>query len=184
MKKQPVISAVLLAFLCSANLIAQTPVKVLTQSLLDTFIKDMPLILSDEIVSDTWESFTQETLMQGITDPNFSLMTGEGVYQNIFTLQKNVCEKMKSHKYTQTVLSKQNWKSNFWDVYLVLMIGLPYAHLEEIQKHPELSELTADFDTSEMPESNTFIHPDDYSLIKKNLQKIRNLMDEEYDVLQ
>ncbi len=167
------------AFFALTFCTAQTPTKVLSQALLDRFLADMPSVMSDPVVSSTWETATQAVLMEAITNPSSGIMMGQVLFDDVYNMQKAVCQKMKADARVSAAIARKNWKSEFWDVYLVMVIGLPYAHNQDIQDSEELSEFSGSLDFSQMPPSGKFLHPDDMALIQANLPRIEELMGDE-----
>jgi len=177
--KRVIFFAMLSLFFILSVCTAQTPSKILTQSLLDRFVKDLSPIVSDPVVAAARDTATQTVLMEAITNPASGIMMGENFFTDFYHMQKAIFGEMKTHSDVNAALKKQNWNNEFWDIYLVMAIGLPYAHNQEILDNPELADSTSGFDMSEMPPSENFIHPDDMALIRKNYGHITDLIGEE-----
>jgi hypothetical protein len=101
------------------------------------------------------------------------------LFNDVYALHAAICRKMKTDSRVAAILAARNWHDEFWDVYLVLLIGLPYAHNFEIQASPELSGLSTNLDFSALPPVGQFLHEADMALIQANLPRIAALMSAE-----
>ena len=72
-------------------------------------------------------------------------------------------------------LKKHGWTPEFWDIYAVLLIGLHYANVADINSSVPQPETADSAPQDKLPPIERFIHPDDYKLVQANYQKIFKL---------
>lgn len=156
-------------------LFALDPVpKVLTQVKLDKFISEMDKVTSDATISAAWDASYQNASMEELYDPNSPMLSGD-IMTGIFSVLNRTRLKCKQNAGANTALTKLGWTSEFWDIYVIVIISLQYCSVEE----SNTDRVQLGMGIAPMTPVTKFIHKDDYTIVKNNYKKIFSLMEEE-----
>ncbi|HOX91622.1 MAG TPA: hypothetical protein PLC54_01785 [Spirochaetales bacterium] len=160
MKKLAVSTLVILALFALVLPVSAAPSKVLTKTLLDKFLKDLPGImadlqnLDDDVIEDLDMGGEEE-------DETFNPAT-------IKSEMKKAFEQPEIRK----VLAKYGWGDNFADVYFAVLFGytcVMYEGFYAMYPSPETK--------SYIDQLKALVHQDDIAMVKANEERISQAVD-------
>jgi hypothetical protein len=166
-------SAFILALLLAAPaLIAAEPIpKVLDQAKLDRFLAEVDLLTAEPDIAAAWNNAGNAAAQEVIVDPNANLASGDAV-ASVYAILIRASRIARQDGPATAALKKHGWTPEFWDIYAVLLIGLHYANVSDINATLPSAEAADSAPQDKLPPIERFIHPDDYKLVVANYQRI------------
>jgi hypothetical protein len=175
-------SAFILALLLAAPaLIAAEPIpRVLDQAKLDHFLAEVDLLTSDPDIAAAWNSAGNAAAQEVALDPN-SGISGENVIGMVYSILRRTSLIAKRDVPATAALKRHGWTPEFWDIYVVLLIGTHYASVADINASMPSADAAGPGPQGKLPPIERFIHPDDYKLVVANYQRIFKLVGKEIE---
>jgi len=152
--------------------------KVLTQAKLDRFLAEMDTVMANEAVSAAWEGAVQSASMEAVMNPNSNFGNLSPVAAT-YALLNGARVRIKTDAGINTELQRLGWTSEFWDVYVAMAIGIHYASVIDFNKRMAAEGAQGGPVDAGLPPIESFMHKDDFALIRENFQRIFSLVGEE-----
>lgn len=169
----------LLVFSITASYALEPIAQVLTQAKLDRFLVDLEAITGDTVVSTAWNNHFQQASFDELMNQNSTLGSADPLTA-VMTIMLNARERAKKDTDLEAVLKGYGWNKEFWDIYVIVMIGAHYSSIMEGQE--EIAAFThedADSMIDILPPIELFMNKADFDLFAANYGKLKNLVDEE-----
>ena len=172
---------VLLLLLFVAASYSVEPIKqVLTQEKLDRFLNDLEAIMKNSEMSNAWNECYEQASFDELMDPNSSLLLDDTLTA-VMTIMIKTSQKAKLNVDATNTLKKYKWTTEFWDIYVAVMISVHYKTVidgnEEIDKQNGSDNTGSSI--SGLPAIERFINKSDYDLVVRNYSKIQGKIDDE-----
>jgi hypothetical protein len=165
--------------LAAAALSATEPTpKVLTQAKLDRFLADMDKVTGDSAVATAWEGAYQAASMEAVMDPNSNLGTLDPL-SAAYAIMDGARSKVKKDATSNAALGRLGWTSEFWDIYVVMAMGIHLAAVIDFNKGIAAEGMRSEAPDASLPPFERFMHKDDFALIQANYQRIFGLVGDE-----
>jgi hypothetical protein len=172
---------VLALLLAAPALIAAEPLpRVLDQAKLDRFLAEVDLLTADAEVAAAWNNAGNAAAQELVMDPSANLASNDAV-ASVYAILIRASRIAKEDGPATAALKKHGWTPEFWDIYAVLLIGLHYANVTEINATLPSAEAADSAPKDKLPPIERFIHPDDYRLVQANYQRIFKLAGNEIE---
>lgn len=139
---------------------AAAPARVLSQPVLDRFLKDLGAISSElEAYGKTLEADEDSAASPGaggFSAPDYAaLLSG-----------------LKADARIRAILGKYGWKDEFWQVYVAVMQGIFVAAMDEAYAQAPMAEIKKAAD-----QTRALLHPEDLALVLRNRDKITSAIE-------
>jgi len=139
---------------------AAAPARVLSQPVLDRFLKDLGAISAElEAYGKTLEADEDSGAAPGaggFAAPDYAaLLSG-----------------LKADARIRAILGKYGWKDEFWQVYVAVMQGIFVVSMDEAYVQAPMAEIKKAAD-----QARALLHPDDLALVLRNRDKITSAIE-------
>ena len=154
--------------------------RVLTQEKLDRFLNDLEAIMKNQEMTTAWNECYEQASFDELMDPNSSLLLDDTLTA-VMTIMIKTSQKAKLNVAATNTLKKYKWTTEFWDIYVAVMIGVHYKTV--IDGNEEIDQQNGPDNTvssiSGLPAIERFINKNDYDLVVLNYSKIQGKIDDE-----
>lgn len=173
-------SAFILAILLAAPaLIAAEPIpRVLDQAKLDRFLAEIDLLTAEPDIAAAWNKAGNAAAQETLMDPNADIASNDAV-ASVYAILIRASRLAREDGPATAALETHGWTPEFWDIYAVLIIGLHYASVTDINASMPSADDADAAPQDKLPPIERFIHPDDYKLVVANYQRIFSMAQNE-----